>query len=282
MSYFKNVPYYLPNQLGYKDSKLNYKNYIIDTRHILSGYISEIFEINNTNLIKMISVIPDGCNDIIITYDKNNISSYLSPSIEKIQNFSFSNEYKILGIRFLPGATSSILQEDMCNILGYTLKINYFLKDFYKVEEVIIKSKSFEQRCNIIISYFEQKLKKDGKQLLVDYSINKIILSKGNYLIENLSQETGYSTRYIRNLFKSYVGHSPKELSNIIRIQNMLNYMLSPSSDNLATIALNCGFSDQSHMNRQCKRYLNTTVGNIYSNQNWFNDLFTKSQRTFY
>lgn len=288
---FKNIPsfnksnkklFYYPNQLGYKNFELEYKSYLIDEYNILSGYVSEIFEIKNT-FLKEVNVIPDGCNDIIIIYDKNNIYSYISPSIKSIQSFSFSNKYMVLGIRFLPGATANILQEDMCNILGYTPKVTCFLQDFDKVEELIVKSTSFEQRCNIIISYLEQKFNNKGsKQLIIDYSINKIIISKGNYTIECLAEETGYSTRYIRKLFKYYVGHTPKELANIIRIQNMLDYISKAPKYNLVNIALNCGFADQSHMNRECKRYLNTTVGNIRSNEDWFNNLPVNSKRIFY
>ena len=78
------------------------------------------------------------------------------------------------------------------------------------------------------------------------------------------------------------MGHNPKELSNIIRIQNMLNYIEKNPQDNLASIALNCGFSDQSHMNRESKRYLNTTVGNIRCSQDWLMNLSLKSKRIFY
>ncbi|HBI94480.1 MAG TPA: hypothetical protein DDY58_19745 [Terrisporobacter glycolicus] len=283
ISYFNKNFFYFPKQIGYKNLEYQYKSYVLDKTQILSSYIAEIFEIKNLCLDKAINVIPDGCDDIIIVYGENSIGSYLSPSLESIQSFTFSNEYVALGIRFFPGATANIFREDMCSILGYTPKVHHFLQDFNQVEELLIESVTFEQRCNILISYFEKKIKdKDSKQLIINHSINKIITSKGNYLIEDLSEETGYSTRYIRKLFNSYVGHNPKELSNIIRLQNMLNYIEKNPQDNLASIALNCGFSDQSHMNRESKRYLNTTVGNIRSNKDWLMNLSLKSKRIFY
>jgi len=280
---FNKNSYYFPKQLGYKNLEYQYKSYIIDKTHILSSYIAEIFEIKNLYLDKSVNVIPDGCDDIIIVYGKNSIRSYLSPSLESIQSFTFSNEYLVLGIRFFPGATANLFREDMCSILGYTPKVHHFLQDFNQVEELLIESVTFEQRCNILISYFQKKIKDKGsKQLIINYSINKIITSKGNCLVEDLAKDTGYSTRYIRKLFNTYVGHNPKELSNIIRLQNMLNYIEKNPQDNLASIALNCGFSDQSHMNRESKRYLNTTAGNIRSNQDWLMNLSLKSKRIFY
>ena len=274
--------FYCPSQLGYKNFELQYQNYIINQDNKLGIYVSEIFEIKNI-LNNGINVIPDGCNDIIIIYDENNIYSYLSPSLRNIENFCFSDKYTILGIRFLPGATASILKEDMCNILESTPRINYFLEDFDKIEHLIMKSTSFKERCKIIISYLEKKFEyKDLKQLIINHSVNKIITSKGNYTIEDLSRETGYSSRYIRKLFKYYVGHNPKELSNIIRIQNMINYLYNNSGDNLSYIALEWGFSDQSHMNRESKRYLNTTVGDIKNNINWINNLSVSLKRSFF
>lgn len=274
--------FYCPSQLGYKNLKLQYQSYVIDKNHKMSKYVSEIFEIKNI-FKNGINVIPDGCNDIIIIYNENNIYSYLSPTLKNIENFLFSNKYTILGIRFLPGATANILKEDMCNILESTPRLNYFLDDFNKIEYLIMKSTSFKERCKIIVSYLAKKIEyKDSKQLIINHSINKIILSKGNYNIEDLSKETGYSSRYIRKLFKSYVGHNPKELSNIIRIQNMINYIYNNSVDNLSYIALECGFADQSHMNRESKRYLNTTVGDIKNNSEWINNLSVKLKRSFF
>lgn len=107
---FNKNSYYFPKQLGYKNLEYQYKSYIINKTHILSSYIAEIFEIKNLYLNKSINVIPDGCDDIIIVYDKNSIRSYISPSLEITQSFAFSSEYVVLGIRFLPGTTANLFR----------------------------------------------------------------------------------------------------------------------------------------------------------------------------
>lgn len=94
------------------------------------------------------------------------------------------------------------------------------------------------------------RLPDNGQLHILRYCVDRIIASNGSCLMEELSRETGYSTRYIRELFARYVGGSPKDTSQIVRMQSALSLIHSHPEVSLGHVAALAGYSDQSHMYR--------------------------------
>jgi hypothetical protein len=67
-----------------------------------------------------------------------------------------------------------------------------------------------------------------------------------------------YTERHIRRLFKTYVGISPILFRRIIRHQNTLRALLSHDQD-IAGLAFEEGYYDQSHLIKEFKRFLGRT-----------------------
>jgi len=68
------------------------------------------------------------------------------------------------------------------------------------------------------------------------------------------------SDRTLRRHFGRYVGHSPKQLQRIVRVQSAMRF-LAGSSLSLTQVAHASGFSDQSHLNREFVRLVSMTPG---------------------
>ncbi|WP_223669864.1 helix-turn-helix domain-containing protein [Kangiella shandongensis] len=62
------------------------------------------------------------------------------------------------------------------------------------------------------------------------------------------------SQRQLERQFKKRVGVTAKEYQRIQRVRNVLEQLKVEPETNLVDLALNNGFSDQSHMTRECKR----------------------------
>ena len=85
--------------------------------------------------------------------------------------------------------------------------------------------------------------------------INDIHSSNGKLSISELSKRNHISVRQLERKFKSQIGISPKEYSNIIRFQNALNIIKnSCEKRSLLDIAFECGYYDHSHLNNEIKR----------------------------
>jgi AraC family transcriptional regulator len=73
-----------------------------------------------------------------------------------------------------------------------------------------------------------------------------------------LAAITGLSTSYFFYAFRSTLGESPYRYVVRRRIQSAQSQMLA-TDDPLATIALECGFSDQAHLTRSFKQLVGAT-----------------------
>ena len=80
--------------------------------------------------------------------------------------------------------------------------------------------------------------------------------SKGLLTINELSKQNGISPRQLERLFKDFIGLTPKEYSNIIRIQQALALIESNNNNKaLLDIAFECGFYDHSHLTNAIKQH---------------------------
>lgn len=272
---------YTPSQPGYLQFGKHYNSLSYSRDCKLGNYICEIFEVQypQTNIIP---VIPDGCNDIIITFSGKEISSWLSPSITTSSKFHFDRLEWIFGIRFLPGATHAIFRNNLNYDVQQAIDMNLLFKDFSYIEQGFFKSQSFIKRHELIKSYLEEKTRiHDGIGEIINFCVNQLIITNGQMNVRELALKTGYSDRYIRQLFANHVGHSPKELANIIRMQCALHNITENPKINLVEMAHKFGFADQSHMNREFRKFIGVSSCNLKQNDRWISYLNAGKSRIF-
>jgi AraC-like DNA-binding protein len=74
--------------------------------------------------------------------------------------------------------------------------------------------------------------------------------STGGFRVDALARETGVSPRRLHELFLREVGVPAKRLSRIVRFRHTLERLATAPSVDLAQLALECGYYDQSHLYR--------------------------------
>ncbi|WP_419499109.1 helix-turn-helix domain-containing protein [Adlercreutzia equolifaciens] len=90
----------------------------------------------------------------------------------------------------------------------------------------------------------------------------------------------GYTPRYLRALFAEHMDHSPEELAAIVCMQCALRYLEEENgSVNLSEAAARFGFSDQSHMNREFRRFLDFTFGAVKGAPSWIDEIVPEATR---
>jgi AraC-like DNA-binding protein len=89
--------------------------------------------------------------------------------------------------------------------------------------------------------------------------------------IADLVEETGYTERHIRDLFRRWIGVSPKQYARIRRFQQVLQALASAGESNLeltgrplprpdwANVAADLCFSDQSHFSHEFSAFAGMT-----------------------
>lgn len=273
---------YEPFQSGYHRAGAAYQEMLLSGDCRLGKYISEFFEVRQPQADRVLHVIPDGCNDLIIAFDGNKVFSHISPSIPEPYQFSFQKMEWIFGVRFRPGATYPFFRDILKYDSVQAVAADLVLSNISEIEGPLCESLSFAKRYEIVSSYLEGKIcGYDGTEMLLSYCVDRILAGSGAVSVEELARDTGYSDRYLRQLFNQYVGHSPKALAGIIRVQKALRYLEKHPDEPLSQVALHFGFSDQSHMNRDFNRYLHLTSGAVREDRNWLARLQAGSTRSF-
>ncbi len=101
------------------------------------------------------------------------------------------------------------------------------------------------------------------QQLFLDNTIN----------VDGMAQLACLSRKQFERVFFNAVGMKPKEYSCLTRFQKSLWLMQNGNRD-FADMAYSCGYADQSHFIRECRRYSGTTPAELLKTQPVYSDLF--------
>jgi AraC-like DNA-binding protein len=77
----------------------------------------------------------------------------------------------------------------------------------------------------------------------------------GGISVDQLSRLTGLSSRQLERRFRESVGILPKQLCRSLRFKNVFKLLARNPAERWASIALACGYYDQSHMINDFKRF---------------------------
>lgn len=227
------------------------KNY---GQHLKSVSMYYQFESNYNNNI--IPVVPDGCIDILFCCDLENYFAEIYGSVCKKKKISFKSGCTYFGVRFFPGFAGPMFK----NIsLSEFTETSVLFCDFFNrkhLPEKITEVSTFQKRIKYFEKFYIDVIKNTTS---VPENFIQILYTtlkgKGNIKIEDLSRKVGYSERYIQKKFKEFVGISPKLFNRIIRFQNSLYQINSDKESKLIDIALDNGYYDQAHFNREFKEF---------------------------
>ena len=211
-------------------------------------------------------VVPDGCVDIVFSLSENGCAKafcYGSPlTLTDINYVPFVKESReVFGVRLLPGNTIMPGGYSISDFTNKEVDLSNILGEDSNLIERICRCDDFEEQTRIFTTHYLEEYRKRvlevKKTNLSFYIINEIVKSKGTLKIEEISESTGYSTRYINKLFNETFGMSPKHFCKIIRFQGVLGALIQNKS--LIDIAESFGFCDQSHLNKEFKKFLGTS-----------------------
>ncbi len=98
----------------------------------------------------------------------------------------------------------------------------------------------------------EEKLRKFYQNRLrenpfIDFAVSNIAALPNTTTIAAVTRQTGYSHKHIIALFKKHIGVTPKEFLKVMRFQKAVEHIERQPAIDWASVALDCGYYDQSH-----------------------------------
>ena len=212
-------------------------------------------------------ILPDGCVDIIFSFDKEKDTLYagIIGTMTTFLTVSYEESVQIFGIRFKPAGITAFTRVPIEEFTDKNIELasveTLFCRSFY---ETLSEKQSIEE----IIEYVDYYLVKHlpclyncDKQIV--RAVDLIYLTKGQLSLSKASAEICLSQRHFERKFKSSIGVSPKTFARIIRFKHALRYLQDHPQKDLLSVAIECGYYDHTHLIKDFRILSGNTPGNI-------------------
>ncbi|WP_205623787.1 helix-turn-helix transcriptional regulator [Flavobacterium reichenbachii] len=223
---------------------------------------------NFRELESSFEVIPDGYCEIIfyfgsslsISYNgelKSLPSPFMIGLLDKPVTFFTKKNIQILGIRCYPWTVYDLLKlpSDKKGVQLFEHPISMLqttLNEFIEAKKIL---EAIEYLKNYFITarsdfFTDTTLVKAGSAMRA---------SNGTIPVSQVAEAAHATVRTLERKFKQSSGHTVKDISALIRFEQARNQLLIDPFSNLARLASELGYTDQSHLSREFKRYSGTT-----------------------
>lgn len=212
-------------------------------------------------------VIPDGFVEIIFHFgDPYRIQlaeewitqgrSLLAGQISKYFFLENSGAANILGVKLKPTALTHLYAVPLHLFTDKVVNLSDVQQlQMHILEKKIHSSDSHEERIKIISKYFKELPSFTNYKIsAIDIAVGETFKRNGMATIAELTNAAGVGERQLENLFKKYIGLSPKLFTRIIRF-NYIFQLAEQKSDNWTSLAHEAAYYDQSHFIRNFKKF---------------------------
>ncbi len=128
------------------------------------------------------------------------------------------------------------------------------------LEQVVLTRSEPAGQIAAVEAFLRERLPKPDNTIdLVDRIVAEIYQRREIQRVEDLAACFGYSARTLQRLFNDYVGVSPKWVIQRYRLQEAAERLAEGRAPSLEALALELGYFDQAHFNRDFKALVGRT-----------------------
>lgn len=207
-------------------------------------------------------IIPDTCMDIIfhVNYTDNKINSrFIGINNEAFMAATQNDKEEktsIFAIRFYAWTAILFSDEAMTGVRNSIFDTQqHFSKIKSAMEPIIFDISTLDERVKIAEKLLLDELNIKRLNHNLETALYCIFRNKGNIKTTKLADEVYISSRQLERIFNEYIGVSPKQLTSLVRYQNIWNDILFNKHFNVADAVHLYGYTDQSHLLHDFKKY---------------------------
>jgi len=215
-------------------------------------------------------VLPDGCTDMLITYDPVSsehsyayCGNYTQPFTvpEQSHDGPPAGDYTF-GVRFFPGGAH----------IFHGMPLEWFTdkrialqecwpKGLDELQERMAGTNRFAERVEVMNAYLNPLSVQTttSENDLMKNVLHRIFIDGGRMSVQELAMREVISERQLHRKFSEWVGISPKRFSEVVRFHRVLRDIHQGNTADWAMLAQNHGFFDQAHLIRQFRKFYGET-----------------------
>lgn len=160
---------------------------------------------------------------------------------------------------FHEAGASAFFKEPLHELFEASVSLDHFMKtsQYDQLTEELSEAEDNAARIQLIEEFLLSRLLREKMDTRILSAIRQIQASKGSIRMKSLAEFLCLSQDAFEKRFRKAVGTSPKYFSSIVRMRGLIQTL--PSSVSFTEAALEAGFTDQSHFNREFKIFTGQT-----------------------
>lgn len=208
-------------------------------------------------------ILPDGCCEIVIhradSFHRQGQDGtcreqprvLIAGQLEKVLEVVPSGKIDLFGVRFHPTGLHRLTGLAVSEIRGLQVDPGDLSGDLGRSlrELEILPPRGLVTRVEEILRRHSGAAR--GSIEAVERAVELIEESQGGLSLEEVARLCEMSRRQLERLFPVMVGLRPKQFARIVRFQGLLDRIDVEGPRNWSSLALRCGYFDQSHMIRE-------------------------------
>jgi AraC-like DNA-binding protein len=197
-------------------------------------------------------VLPDGCADIVWTGDALIVAG---PATRAVRPKVRAEATKV-GIRFRTGAAAKALGLPAAELRDESVGVEeIWAARGRELSERAAEAASAQERLRLLAAAVADVPPPDP---LVRAAVRDLAAPQAR--VSELCSSLFISERQLRRRIEEAVGYSPRTLARILRLQRFLRLAEHDGGD-LARLAAEAGYADQSHLTRECRELCGIPAG---------------------
>lgn len=164
-------------------------------------------------------------------------------------SISALQQTELLAIQFKPGTAHPFLKTRLDALQDKVVPAGDVFGDaIYALREQIKETPEPGEKLETVakwpLAQYDAGMKTNDA---ISYALTQIIANPVAPTLKEIKVQPAYSKKHFIDLFKKYVGLSPKALQRVVRFAEVLALVQEEKSVQWAQVDLECGYYDQSH-----------------------------------
>ena len=214
-------------------------------------------------------IVPDGCVEIILNLGDRFINAdtgtlqprdLLAGQMTRPVVALPTGDVDLIGVRFKTGRAGAALRIPMWQLQDQLIAASDAIPGVDRLADDLRNVAESERLAHLGRTLAASLHDADGRSMHgVDEALEIIDRTRGSIAIEALARRVGITRRHLERQFREFVGLRAKHVARIARIHAALDLLQRQPAMSGADIAAECGYSDQSHLVRECQELAGQT-----------------------
>ncbi|WPU97153.1 helix-turn-helix domain-containing protein [Mucilaginibacter sabulilitoris] len=226
-------------------------------------------------------VMPDGHTEIIFYFGKGCSlqhddqfeilqSPYIVGLLQQPVYFRATGRLQIIGIKCLPWTIYDLL--DLPSVKGGVQHFAHPMASLQSGLTTLLSNGKVVDALRLVRDWFLDR--KPAMKPELNKAGQAMLAANGSLPVTSVAAAAHATVRTLERKFKASSGHTVKDVSSLIRFEQARDRLWENPDTAIAGLAYELGYADQSHLNREFKRYSGMTAATFAKRKNELGDDF--------